>query len=209
MKYVIISLFLLAGFYQATAQSNNDFFNDSKARVTFVGLDFSKAKMVGAEGFSNPLKIQSYYFPAWNGLFISEQDKYSIGSAFYKKNVSYETPVVAEVNKKVGSKNLVTNTAPKFFKKETLQGIVNKYDITDDKAEYGIAFIVHSFNKFEESAYIYVTIFNTKDKKIIFYEKMRGGAGGFGFRNYWAGAVHDVLEQIRKGAYRKWRKENS
>ena len=58
--------------------------------MEFVGLDFSQAKLVGVDGFKDPAKIQDYYLKAWNGLFISEMDKYDVKRAFMKGDMDFD-----------------------------------------------------------------------------------------------------------------------
>lgn len=207
MKFIVIISLMFLQWNVSDAQKINEFFNSSKVSVDFVGLDFSKTKLVGAEGFTDPQKIQSYYFPAWNNLLFSEMDKYSIKGAFYKSDVNYELGVVESVNQDVEYIDLVTEVAPPEFTDKDLQKIVKTYNTNDLKNSYGISFVVHSLNKLQESASIYVVVFNPKNKKVLFSKRLSGAARGFGFRNYWAGAVYNILKQIRKQKFKSWRKQ--
>lgn len=209
MKLAIAICFVLLQWNTLEAQKLNDFLNSSKVTVDFVGLDFSNAKLVGVEGFTDPPKIQSYYFPAWNGLLLSEMSKYDVKGAFYKNDVNYDLSVVESLNAQVEYIDLVTNTSPPAFTDQELQKMVRKYDTNGLQNEYGISFIVHSLNKLQERAYIYVVVFNPKNKKVLFSKRMSGAARGFGFRNYWAGAVYDVLKQIKTKEFRSWRKQGN
>jgi len=200
-----IALLFVQTFTQA--QDIKEVFSSSKTAMAFVGIDFSHAKMVGSEGFSDPEKIQSYYFGVWNGLMISEADKYDVKKAFMKQDLAYNLDVVEKFNNEVDFIDLVTNSTPKSFKDEQIQSMVQRYDLSDIDAQYGIAFIVHSFNKLQEMGYIHVVIFDVKSKKVLFNKKMTGEAGGFGFRNYWARSVYNIIKDIQKSKFRKWRKE--
>ena len=189
------------------AQTMTDFFSSSALDVAMVGIDYSEVKLVGAEGFSDPPKIQSYYFGAWNGLLISEIDKYDVKSAFSKKNIHYHLNIVEKGNLAVDYINLVTNVTPPFFTNEKLQEIISRYNCETIEAPFGISLVAHSLNKLQERAYYYVVIFNPKTKQILFSEKISGDAGGFGFRNYWARSYYNVLNEIKKSKFRKWKKE--
>ncbi|MGH1337873.1 MAG: hypothetical protein ACRBFS_17260 [Aureispira sp.] len=206
MKLFLAICFVLLQFNVLEAQELKKFFNSSKVTVDFVGLDFSNVQLVGAEGFTDPPKIQNYYFPVWNGLLLSEISKYDVKGAFYKDNVTYELEVVEAVNEEVEYIDLVTNSSPKSFTDQEIQKIVRAYGTKNLQSDFGLTFIVHSLNKLQERAYIYVVIFNPKTKKVLFSERMSGEARGFGFRNYWAGAVYDIIKQIKKGKFRSWRK---
>lgn len=207
MRIFTIICFLLLQLSSVQAQKLKAFFNSSKVETEFVGLDFSNVKLVGVEGFTDPPKIQSYYFPAWNGLLVAEMSKYDIKGAFSKSNLNYDLSVVGRLNEEVEYLDLVVSTTPPSFTEQEIQKMVRAYDTKGLKSEYGISFIFHSLNKLQERAYIYVVIFNPKNKKVLFSERMSGSARGFGFRNYWAGAIYDVLKQIKKKEFRKWRKE--
>lgn len=197
-------IILTTGLY---AQKAKDFFNSTKVPIDFVGLDLSQARMVGSEGFSDPAKIRDYYFGVWNGLLVAERDKYDIGAAFFKDEVEYHLEVTEQVNKTVDYIDLVTNSTPAPFTEADLQKMVKLYDTKGLSNTYGVSLIVHSFNKSEQRAYLYVVIFNTKTKRVLFSDRMSGSPRGFGLRNYWAGAIYDILKQIKKREFRHWRKE--
>jgi hypothetical protein len=207
MKIFTIVCFLLLQLHSAQAQKLKAFFNSSKIETTFVGLDFSNVRLVGVEGFTDPPKIQSYYFPAWNGLLVAEMSKYDIKGAFAKSNLQYDLSVVEPLNEEVEYLDLVVSTPPPSFTEQQIQKMVRNYDTKNLKGDYGISFIFHSLNKLQERAYMYIVVFNPKNKKVLFSKRMSGRARGFGFRNYWAGAIYDVLKQIKKQEFRKWRKE--
>ncbi len=207
MKNAILFLVFLCCNYSLSAQDIKDVFSSSKTMIEFVGLDFSQAKMVGADGFNDPGKIQSYYFGAWNGLLLSESEKYDVKGAFMKAEMDYDIEVVESRNETVDFMEMVTNKTPKSFSDETIQNAINQYDTKAMQADFGLTFLVHSFNKFQERGYIYVVIFDAKSKKVLFSDRMDGEAGGFGFRNYWARSVYEVIEKIKNGQFRRWKKE--
>jgi hypothetical protein len=204
---VLSTLLFLSQGATVQAQKASAFFNSSKVSVDFVGLDFSNVKLVGSEGFNDPAKIQSYYFGAWNGLLIAEIDKYDIKGAFYKNDIDYHLNVTEQLNAQVEYIDLVTNATPDPFTEQELQKMVRQYDTKGLNGEYAVSFIVHSLNKLHERAYLYVVVFNPNNKKVLFSQRMVGAARGFGFRNYWAGAVYDILKQIKKREFRSWRKQ--
>lgn len=206
-KLLIAACFLLFCWNSATAQKESDFFNSSKVAVDFVGLDFSRVQLVGAEGFTDPPKIQSYYFPALNGLLLSEIDKYDVKGAFYKNTLNYHLNVVETLNQQIEYIDLVTEISPPNFTDQDLQKMVRQYNTDGLQGDYAVSFIVHSLNKLQQRAYIYVVVFNPKNKKVLFSKRMSGAARGFGFRNYWAGSVYDILKQIKQREFRSWRKE--
>ena len=208
MKHSLLLFCFLVSSVNLWAQGASEVFNSSKVVVEFVGLDFSHVKLVGEEGFNNPEKIKNYYFGALNGLLMSEMEKYDVKRAFMRQDMDYALDVTERVNDEIDFIDLVTNRTPKSFSDETLQGIISAYDLSETEADYGLSFVVHSLNKFQEQAYIYVVLFDTKSKEILFSDKLSGEAGGFGFRNYWARSVYNIIKDIQKQKYRRWRKDS-
>jgi hypothetical protein len=66
--------------------------------------------------------------------------------------------------------------------------------------------VVESLNKNAEKLVAWVTFIDLATKKVIHTEKVEGKAGGFGFRNYWAGGVYKINQEIDKNLYKKWSK---
>ena len=62
----------------------------------------------------------------------------------------------------------------------------------------GVTFVVESFNKIEESAYIWVVVFEIETKKVISIARKNDRPSGLGIRNYWANAVCRVIKSLDK-----------
>jgi hypothetical protein len=204
MKLLWIA-FCLVITYFSYGQDAREFFTSLEAEVEFVGLDFSQAKMVGLNAKNAPDEIQVTYFRAWNDLLMQERQKYDVNRAFMKRSIDYNFKIVNCLNKKIKPVDLLTDLSPQSFSAKKLQAVVNCYDTKEMKSKYGLSFIVHSFNQFRERAYVYVVIFDVKTKKILFSAQTSGDAGGFGFRNYWARTIYNILENIRDYKFRKWK----
>lgn len=163
--------------------------------ITFYGLDFSKARMVGTEGFSNPNDIVNRIFGEWNGLIVSEPDKYDVKSAFNKTEVTNDFSIVEKRNKAVKPDELVTNNSYSFDEK-TVDGIVRAY--SSSNKGLGIVLVVEKFDKGQELASLFVTYFDAGSKKVLLTERVTAQPVGFGFRNYWAGAIAKILKDCHK-----------
>ena len=66
---------------------------------------------------------------------------------------------------------------------------------------------MEGMNKIDGKASMYVTIMDMASKKVLFTKRMIGKVMGFGFRNYWASSIYQVLKQIDKKDYSNWRAE--
>jgi hypothetical protein len=162
--------------------------------VLFLGLDFSNARLVGPQGFSNPQAIKDYYFNVWNQMFLNEKSKYNIAS-YFKKSIEYNFSAVSEINQGVSLDELITNNTYNL-KESDIASSVKKYNIPQNNCDLGLVFIVESLNKNSEFASIYVTYFDVKNRKVLVTTRLEGKPKGFGFRNYWMGAIKNLLEKV-------------
>ncbi len=202
MKKTLVILFLIAfGAVSLSAQDCSKAFNSTT--ITWFGLDFSKAKMIGAIGFTNPDKIVNYYFDAWNQLIIMESDKYNVKKFFKKNDVDNDLSVVSERNEEVSSDELVIEDSYDFTA-DDVKGIISQYNSDDDGV--GLVFIIEDFNKLEEMGSIWVTFFDISSSKVLFTAKVSEEPGGWGFRNYWARCIYEVMKTSKKNL-NKWEKD--
>jgi hypothetical protein len=71
----------------------------------------------------------------------------------------------------------------------------------------GLMIVVESFDKLNSQGSMYFTFFDLASREIILSEKMTGKPGGFGIRNFWAGAIYDNLKSLEKKEFEMWRKK--
>ena len=213
-KYLFSIAFTTAGFFAVAQNTAKDVF--TKDQIVWYGLDFSKAKMIGAfdQGAgaapASGSEIKTKYVPAWNSLILNESAKYDIKKTFRKTEVYNDLSMVEKNNSKIDVDEFLTSNDYKFDNPNSVvEGIVNSYDKGDKTEGIGLVFIVESFNKKATKASIYVTFFDIATKKVLFTEHMTGEPGGFGLRNYWARTIKEILDQIDRGTYKSWKKTYS
>lgn len=168
----------------------------------WLGLDFSNAKLIGSEGFTDPQKIRDRHFNEWNNLILKESQKYNLEKAFRANFILAQDYAFYDSNMQPKINSLVINKSHELDE-DDIRAIVNNYTINDN-AEIALAFIIESFDKRTVQATIWVTVIDAKTNKIILTERMTGKPRGFGFKNYWAGAIHDIIKQITKTKYKEW-----
>jgi len=192
-KFFVLFAFAFL-FNSAFSQDMSDFLKSKE--MVWYGIDFSKAKMVGPD-FNDPNAIVDHYFVTWNNFFLSEPDKYNPEKYFIKDSVTMSLQEVANRNKVVDPDKLVIPAGQKaVLENADIEQIVNEFDFGTNTG-YGALMVVEKFSKIEERAYIHVVIINLSNKTILKSELIKGKARGFGFRNYWAGAIHDVLKKCQ------------
>ncbi len=200
MKYKL-TLFLIFISVHCFPQSDYQLFNSET--MVWYGIDFSHAKLIGTDGFTNPDDIKGRFFASWNNLVISEPDKYEIRKFFKKSKVILNLETVEAINQKIDVGKMVTNQNYNLTKEE-IPDIVRNYS-GNENSGLGVVFIVEAFNKITQTGYIYVTFFDIATKKIILSEKLSGEARGMGLRNYWAGCIFEVME-TSQSKHHRWRK---
>lgn len=211
MKKTFLILLLFIGIQLNNyAQKKSDVFYEPD--LTWYGLDFTKAKFIGAftqvgdAGIQNEEDMKYKYFPGWNTLVANERDKYDVRAAFKKVNVYYNLEVIDKVNNEADVDDLFTLNEKEtiHMSEEKVKEMVSKYDIKDEKG-VGIVFIVESFNRFSEEGSFYVTFFDIATKEVLLTKRVVGAAGGIGLKNYWARTVYNALNKS-KSLYPKWKK---
>ncbi len=203
-KLMLIFICLVLSSQVLQSQEIKDIFTSKEA--IWYGLDFSKIKLIGSEGFTEVAKIEDVYFSSWNNLIINEPAKYNLQLMFHKDTVLFDLSVVEKRNKLPELDELVINNDTYSLDKKTIADIIKKYN-TNEKQGIGIVFIMESFDKPKKLSIMWVTFFDIASKKVLLTEKMSGKAGGVGFRNYWARTYYNVMVKIQKTEYLKWEKE--
>ncbi len=204
MRTVLFLIFMLCSADCFSQRSMSDFL-DEKCDVIWFGLDFSKARMIGEAGFTDPVSIKEEYFQKWNNLMISEGDKYDWGKALQISDLKYDYEVVDLVNDMVKVKSLVINKSYSIPEVELLAA-PNAYQLTDYKDGIGVVVVVESFDKIKEQGFGHLIIFDISSKKVLYKHRLIGAAGNAGFRNHWARAIYNwtkytggrVMKDIKK-----------
>ncbi|MDQ3047688.1 MAG: hypothetical protein M3R27_09090 [Bacteroidota bacterium] len=203
----IFTIALFIGITNCIAQDVKQIFTATE--IAWYGLDFTKAKFVG--GFDQAAGIaaatgsdmKSKWIPAWNSLILSEPNHFDLRKVFRKDNVYNDLNPVTELNSKIDPDECMGFNPTKISQAE-IEEMVKKYN-GDKKDGIGLSFIVENFNKGSQMADVYVTFFDIASKKVLLSEKVSGKAVGIGMRNYWAGAIKDILKQIDSSHYKNWK----
>lgn len=204
MKKFLLAAFLFVTATASQAQTTIANFNEKPA--CWLGIDFTLAKFIGAHGFTEPDQIKSTYFSEWNYLIIREQSRYDIKSAFNLKQDSflYQIDPVLAANQEIVMDGYIQEKSHSITEQD-IQTALSKYDLSAVKQEVGISFFVANFNKNLEEAVIWVVLSDIATKKIFFSRELKTAPTGFGFRNYWAGAIRETI-LLTSGSLKKWQK---
>jgi hypothetical protein len=180
--------------------------------IIWYGLNFSQAKMVGqfdqavGAGAATASELKDKWIPGWNTLVISEPQNFKIKEAVKKDNIYYDLKPTETMNREIKLDSFMgvnTFTFPDATK--TVQDIISALPAGDKSEGIGMTFIVESFNKTNDEASVYATVFDIKTKAVLVSEKIIGKPKGIGLRNFWAGAVKHIIKQIDDTYYNHWK----
>ena len=209
MRKIAIILTILTAGITGYGQTIDDFFVGNNYPVVWLGIDFSQVQLVGdfshfgGHGSKDPGDLQIDYFPSWNRLLMNEPDKYDLKGFFRRPDLEININMVMARNAKADTDNMLTYS-PKHFRKDDIRQIIESYDLEGEDG-IGIVFIAESLNKIDTEAYFHVVVLNMATNEVLLSERLRGQPSGFGIRNYWAGAVFEILKNIDGRYYRLWR----
>ncbi|MBW8684083.1 hypothetical protein [Chitinophaga rhizophila] len=185
-------------------QSLRDFFSDESAPLTYLGVDFSIAKVEGEVATADEIVAK---FEPINTVIVTEPKKYDVAGSFKRTSVINYLDAVRKLNASVKTDKIKTDVLAELEKGLTAVDIdkhVKKYELSGKKG-IGLVFIVDGMSKTNKEAYVYATLIDLASKKVLLAERFAGTAKGFGFRNYWAYPIYKVLNSIDHGKYKEWK----
>jgi len=207
MKLVKTLFFLILVVQVSTAQTKSDVF-DPSIKVTWLGLDFTDAKFIGdRERYGSESDFRRL-IEAWNTLIITEKDKYNIATATQRAKVEYSTDVTTEHNVALDVLPMYTDSEKEYLhlSRDRVSEIVAEYDFKG-LSGVGLMFNIESFSKTHVEAAMWITFVSMDTKEVLFTERLTAPPGGFGLRNYWAGSIATVLQNMKKKEFEMWKKK--
>ncbi|HMI79115.1 MAG TPA: hypothetical protein VK484_09985, partial [Ferruginibacter sp.] len=111
---------LFCGFSKpAVSQTLNEFFNNSELNLTYLGIDFTKARLIN-EPDANSFDIRNRLYGSINDLVVNEPKKFDIAGAFHKSNVGSNLTAVKSAISKINAEEIVSSNTEDFYRlKET------------------------------------------------------------------------------------------
>ena len=209
VNWLILVLFFCSHIQSVTAQTIKDVFTSSETSILYLGIDYTQARLInGTEGTG--IQVRDL-FPAINNVVINEPKKYDLQGAFHKSSINSSLGIVAKRNKEINAENIISTESSDYsrLKEEDINTLVKGIDF-EKKKGIGLLFIVESMKKGEKggTSSIWVTFVDMGTNKVLMTERMDGiTGGGFGFRNFWASTIFNVIETIDKKKYKEWKKQ--
>ncbi len=200
-------VFIMAVIAQvALAQTAKDVFNSSETQVIYLGIDFTNARLID-DATANEMDIKDRQFAGINDLIVTESKKYDLAGAFHKSSIDHDLGPVGKRNDKVNAEQIKSTSTSDFhrLKEEDINTLVKGFDFGDKKG-VGLLFVMEAMSKSEKAAAVWVTLIDMKAKKVLMTERIESKTSmAFGFRNYWASALKNLIETIEKKKYKEWK----
>ena len=202
----IIVFVLFSASTRGQALSAASFFKSDTIPALYLGIDFSKAKLINDENSKAGI-IQEKQFNGINDLMIKESKKYDFQGAYRRKYWKVDISEVEKRNQNVDPSELLSfnDSDLHLMKKTDVDSLVSGFNFGDHKG-YGILLIVEGMDKQKRLMTVWYTLIDMEHKKVLFSNLLQGGViGGFGFRNYWASAINSTIIYVDNKCYHEWK----
>lgn len=204
----LFTVLLFLGVSQTVfSQTLNEFFNNSEMHLTFLGVDFSKAKLIN-DPTANSFDVRNKVYPGINSTVVGDPKRYDIAGAFHKTNVSSDISAVNAKNEKINAENILSSNTEDFnhFTESDITAVVKGLSISG-KTGIGLLFVMEGMKKMAKAgdASVWVVLIDLKSKKVLMSERFENKAGGIGLKNYWASTIRATLDDIKKKKYKEWK----
>jgi hypothetical protein len=198
--------FILSTLQPAQSQTLKEFFNDSNIPLFYLGIDFTRNRLIDDPNASAD-DIKDRQYNGINELTITEAKKYDVKGAFRRNSIDHDFGIVNKRNTSVNAALIKSTSSGDYHRlnADSISAIVKEYDFGDKK---GIALltVMEAMSKSEKGCAAWITFVDMGAKKMLFTERIEAKAGmGFGFRNYWATTIKNLIEDVDKKKYKEWK----
>lgn len=209
---LLFAIMFLLGSTISFSQSIKDFFTNNSLPLTYLGIDYTKAKLINDPG-GNPADIKARLYGSMNDLVINEPDNYKIAGAFSRSGaVTNDISAVTAKNEKINADDIRSSNTGDFNRltEADIAAAVKALNLKG-KEGIGLVFIMEGMKKEEKKSFgsVWVTLIDMKTKKVLMTERMEQEAAGFGFRNFWASIIKKSIIEINKKKYKSWQQKYS
>jgi hypothetical protein len=201
-----IAFLMAPSFMNGQTLSASAFFNNESLATTYLGIDFTLAKLVNDEN-SNARTIQLTQFNGINDLIVKESTKYDVQEAYRRSNWTVDLKEVEDRNDKAKPDQLKSSNEADLtrLKPEDIDNLVKNFNYGDHKG-YGVLLVMEGMSKTGKLCTIWFTLIDMDSKKVLTAARVEGKLGsGFGFRNYWASAIKNAIGHVKSKDYDQWK----
>lgn len=163
--------------------------------VTWIGIDYTQAKFVGAAGFTDPGDLPRFLL-AWNDFVITEPEKYDVKKALGISAVTIDLSYTYEKNEGLDTEAMVQEEDHKISQEEA-ETVARSYDLSEIQGTAALL-VAECYNKKTTKGSHWLILIDTQTSEIISAAHFVEKPGGFGLRNYWARTIYELLKSKGK-----------
>ena len=161
--------------------------------LTFLGVDFSQARVFGADETTEQFKEA---FRGINNLFLREPKKYDTAKAFDAKVTNDLDPSIDLIDG-ISKADLFTQDENYALTEAQIAEGIRKLNTGDAKG-YAAVTLAGFLTKGRNKGTFTVVVFDIATKDVVLSESFTERARGFGLRNFWAYPVYKTLGKVKK-----------
>ena len=213
LSWLFAFILLFGSSTQSFSQTIKDFFSNSSTPLTYLGIDYTKNKLINDPG-GNASDIKGRLYSTMNDVVVNEMGKnYNIAGAFDRSSgINTDISAVTERNEKINSSDIMSSNTGDFSRltESDIAGCIKGLGLKG-KEGVGLVFVMEGMKKEEKKSYgaVWVTLIDMKTKKVLMTERMEQEAAGFGFRNFWVSIIKKTIVEIDKKVYKNWKNKYS
>lgn len=200
----LLALIMSTSALRAQVTAKDVFSRDVK--LTYMGIDFTKARIIGDAGAKTDEIVENHYVNI-NQKVVNEPKKFDIAGAFNRAEVATAIGPVNKRNAKIDPDKIKSDDSDDYqsLKPEDITALVKGFDF-EGKTGLGLLLVMEGFNKTKKQISAYVTLVDMKSKKVLFTDRVEGSLGmGFGYTNVYLTGVKKVIDEIEKKKYKEWK----
>jgi len=223
-RFIWLLAFLVFLGQSPMAQTLKEFFNDPNVPLMYLGIDFTKTKLID-DANANVQDIKDRQYNGLNEIVVQEAKKYDVKKAFRRNNGDHDLGIVEKRNQAINPDNIKSTNTADFHRltADSISALISQYDFAGKKG-IGLVIVMEALSKSEKMSASWYTFVDMGTKKVLFTDRIEakvGGGGPFphppgpphpgedfygnGWRNYWASSVRNAIELVQKTKYDEWK----
>jgi hypothetical protein len=189
-----LALLILAGALWFPGLAKNP--AQETTELVWCGIDYTLVQFIGtSEQFADLPKIQNYYFRAWNEIILNESSKYDLNTAFSVSTITYNMENSILRSEQRDMAGIVQSSDYSIDEEQVKLAVQTNVDPSIDGV--GALFVMETLNKTAVKSTMWLAVFNVATGEVLFMRRYSGEVGGFGFRNYYARSLYNVIKNLK------------
>jgi len=190
------------------AQTLKEFFNNTELNLTYLGIDYTKNKLIN-NSEANTYDIKNKLYQSINEVVVNEPRQYDISAAFRKTNISKDLSAMKAKNDKINADDIPSMNGSDFSRLQEADIAAAVRGLSLSKSGIGLVFVMEGMKHEGKRHYgaVWVALIDMKSKKVLMTERFETEASGAGFRNMWASIIKKTLNTIEKKKYKEWKEK--